>query len=234
MIDNRTDIVAGEPSPQTVYVIDDNLEMRKSLHFLLSTLGMRSWPFPSGLEFLEQLDHLAPAPILLDMRMSGLDGHGVLTELSERDVRWPTIMMTGHGDIAIAVNTMKLGAIDFLEKPFEAETLEVALKRGFALLADYLQGESRRAVAVRMINSLSRREAEVIDGLVSGLPNKLVAHRLGLSTRTVEMHRANAIAKLEGRSMAEVATILALAKGKANGESAALFPEKPGDSFPRG
>lgn len=193
---------------RTVYVIDDNSEMRQSLHFLLSTLGIRSWPFIDGGDFLEQVGQLAPAPVLLDLRMSGVDGCGVLAELVARKLDWPAIVMTGHGDITIAVRAMKLGAIEFLEKPFEPAALDVAMTRAFVIIDAKQQAAGRLAESRRMIGSLTRREAEVIGGLVEGLPNKLVAHRLGLSTRTVEMHRANAIAKLGGRSMVEIATML--------------------------
>jgi len=218
---STVELPCESPVDRVIYVIDDDAEIRKSLHFLLSTMGIRSWPFGSGEDFLEQVAELAPSPILLDMRMRGIDGIGVLTGLLERNLDWPVIVMTGHGDIEIAVRSMKLGAIEFLEKPFEADVLEVAVAGAFGLIAKRLQERSHYAEAMRLMNRLTAREAEVIEGLIEGLPNKLVAHRLGLSTRTVEMHRANATAKLEGRSIAEIATLLA--KVKVVGTSAAAF-----------
>ena len=207
----KVDAVASEVSsgPKIVYVVDDHSEMRRSLHFLLSTLQIRAWPFVSGSDFLEQQPHLSPAPILLDMRMSGMDGFEVLTELDRRAVDWPVVLMTGHGDVVTAVRAMKLGAIEFLEKPFEAEALEIALTNAFQIEERNQGARLRKADARRRLDQLTPRETEVIGCLVQGQPNKLVAHRLGLSPRTIEMHRANAFQKLGARSIAEVVTLAA-------------------------
>lgn len=195
-----------------VYVVDDDVDVRKSLHFLLATSGIRSWPFNGGQEFVAQLADLPPAPILLDIRMAGLDGFGVLTELGARDLRWPVIMMTAHGDVPIAVRAMKQGAIEFLEKPFALEDLESAVMRGFALLEEQEGQRQRRVLARRRLEALTPRELEVMGELVKGAPNKIVAHRFGLSTRTVEMHRAGAMTKLGLKSLAEAALLMAAAE----------------------
>jgi two-component system, LuxR family, response regulator FixJ len=116
---------------QIVYVVDDHGEMRKSLHFLLSSLAYQTRSFGSGEEFLNLQPELQPGPILLDMRMPGLDGFEVLAELATRRVAWPVVLMTGHGDMAVAVRALKLGVVEFLEKPFDTATLEAALANAF-------------------------------------------------------------------------------------------------------
>ena len=127
------------PANRCVYVIDDDVDVRKSLHFLLATSDIRAWPFAGGEDFIGQLTDLSPAPILLDVRMAGIDGFGVMAELAAHGIGWPVIVMTAHGDIPVAVRAMKLGAIEFIEKPFLAEELEIALKRAFVVLAASLR-----------------------------------------------------------------------------------------------
>jgi two-component system response regulator FixJ len=194
-----------------VYVVDDDVAVRKSLNFLLSTSGVRSWPFIDGKDFVAQLADLPPAPVLLDVRMAGVDGFGVLTELASRDIGWPVIMMTAHGDVPVAVRAMKQGAIEFLEKPFSVEDLESAITRGFALLEVYEEQQRTKNAARRRLESLTSRELEVMGELIKGAPNKLAAHHFGLSTRTIEMHRASAMAKLGLKSLAEAALLMAAA-----------------------
>jgi two-component system, LuxR family, response regulator FixJ len=187
-----------------VYVIDDESEVRRSLHILLSTAGLVSWPFASARDFLDNLDGLAPAPILLDIRMPEIDGIELITILHERAINWPIIIVTGHGQIQVAVQAMKLGAIEFLEKPFEFEALEHALQTAFTQLSAVNDTAAIREGARKRFNLLSSREMEVMSVLMQGIPNKAAAHQLSLSVRTVEMHRANALAKLNVKSMAEV------------------------------
>ncbi len=187
-----------------VYVIDDNADVRKSLHFLLSVSAITAWPFATATDFIEQLPELVPGPILLDVRMPEIDGLEMLSMLKERAVDWPVIVMTAHSDVRIAVGAMKLGAIDFLEKPFKTELLEKVLDHAFELV-DQADGTLRlRAEARERFDRLSRREREVMASLVDGAPNKVAARELGLSARTVEMHRANALGKLGLKSIAEV------------------------------
>jgi two-component system response regulator FixJ len=179
-----------------VYIVDDNAQMQMSLAFLLDSLEIQYRIFESGEAFLDCLDTLAPGPLLLDIRMSRIDGIGVLTALSAKGVKWPVIVMTGHGDIAIAVKAMKLGAIEFLEKPFEPEALVDSLTRGFDILAEMARTLHDRDAARQQLATLTPREHDVVRALIDGSANKIVAYRLGLSSRTVEMHRANALAKL--------------------------------------
>jgi len=191
-------------SRSRIYIIDDDRDVRKSLHFMFANSRIHVWPFASANDFLDQLPALPPAPILLDIRMEHIDGLELLGILREREVSWPVVILTAHGDVTVAVRAMKLGAIDFLEKPFTPEALELAIGHAFDLLEQREHLLSARDQARYRIGQLTMRERETIAILMEGVANKEVAHRLGLSVRTVEMHRANALAKLDVKSIAEV------------------------------
>lgn len=193
-----------------VYVIDDDSHVRQSLYFMLSASQIQVWPFANAADFLEQIPILSPAPILLDIRMANIDGLQLLEILQERRVHWPVMILTAHGDVGVAVRAMKLGAIEFLEKPFAPEALEKAIGQAFHLLDQTEHVLSSRDEARDLLGRLSQRESEVMAILMEGVPNKVAAHRLGLSVRTVEMHRANALAKLDVRSIAEVVRLASL------------------------
>lgn len=192
-----------------VYVVDDDLQMRRSLHFLLSNSGYRCWTFSSASDFLEHLPDLAPSPILLDVRMDHISGIDLLSILSDRGINWPVIIMTAHGDIATAVQTIKLGAVEFLEKPFEFSSLEAVLQLAFKNHLQLKAAEEAKQLSKRLFDTLTTREYEILSQLAGGLPNKEVAFRLSLSTRTVEMHRSNALAKLRVKSIAAVIRLAA-------------------------
>lgn len=187
-----------------VYIIDDESDVRRSLHFLLSTIGLVSWPFASAQDFLDNFAALEPAPILLDIRMPAVDGLQLMAMLRERGVNWPIIIISAHGDIQVAVKAIKLGAIEFLEKPFEFDALDVCLHAAFMQLDQVNDSFTARNTARAAFALLSPRENEVIKVLMRGIPNKTAAHVLDLSVRTVEMHRANALSKLQVKSIAEV------------------------------
>jgi two-component system response regulator FixJ len=199
------------PTGRAVYVIDDDSDVRKSLHFLLAASSIMAWPFGSADEFLDLLPNLAPAPILLDVRMAGTDGLQLLDLLGDRAPGWPIIMMTAHGDVAMAVRAMKRGAVEFLEKPFAAAALEAALDQAFVTVDRLRQTLDARHEARALIGQLSRREIDVLSLLMQGALNKVAAHRLGLSPRTVEMHRGNALGKLGLKSLVEVMALFATA-----------------------
>ena len=214
----NTEIVHSSSAPRTsncefsyppVYIIDDDSDLRKSLHFLLSTSSITAWPFASAEDFFDNLHLLAPGPVLLDMRMAGMDGLQTLSALRRQDLQWPVIAMTAHGDIAIAVKAMKLGAIEFLEKPFRTEMLDSALAQAFKILKASESAKLVQSEARALLEKLSYRENEVVNLLVTGLANKMVAHHLGLSARTVEMHRSNALEKLGLKSIAETMVLVA-------------------------
>lgn len=190
-----------------IYIVDDDRDVRSSISFMLGTSGTRSRPFASGIDFIDSLDHLEPGCILLDVRMPDIDGIGVLGELAKRDITWPVIIMTGHGEVALAVETMKLGAIDFLEKPFEETLLHSSLERAATLLEAEAGESERRREAKSRVASLTDREREVLRGLLAGMPNKLIAHRFGISLRTAEMHRANMMQRLGVKSLADALRI---------------------------
>ena len=194
------------------YIVDDNKQVRMSLAFTLDSLEIRNRSFESGEDFLNSLAELSPGPVLLDIRMSGVDGIGVLSAMIARDVKWPVIVITGHGDVAIAVAAMKLGAIEFLEKPFDPEMLVVSLTRAFGILSDVTFAQQEQTAARAQLATLTPRESDVVFSLVDGSANKIVAYRLGLSPRTVEMHRANAFTKLGLRTVAELIRVVGTAE----------------------
>lgn len=197
----------GTTSTKKVYVIDDDPQLRRSLHLLLSTSGFLSWPFASATDFLDSLPNLAPAPILVDVRMEPITGLELMAIIAERGIKWPVIVMTGHGEIPVAVQAIKSGATEFLEKPFTLESLETALHAAMADFSSIAIAEESRSKSKRLFAALTSRELEVMKELMNGASNKMVAYNLSLSVRTIEMHRANALAKLECKSVAEVIPI---------------------------
>jgi two-component system, LuxR family, response regulator FixJ len=191
-----------------VYVIDDDIEVRRSLHFLLSTIGFVSWPFACASDFLDNLPSLQPAPILLDIRMPDIDGIQLMRILSDRGINWPTIVITAHAGIPTAVQATKLGAIDYFEKPFDFLELKCSVRSAIEQLATIRRANETKENARRLLSALSPREMEVLVLLVEGLSNKAAAYRLSLSVRTVEMHRANALHKLGIQRVAEAVLLL--------------------------
>lgn len=204
---DRAGTAATQSTANIVYIVDDDRDVRSSISFMLGTSGMRSRPFASGKDFIDSLDHLEPGVILLDIRMPEIDGVEVLQELGRRGIGWPVIIMTGHGEVSLAVETMKLGAMDFLEKPFEENLLQTCLKRAAATLEREGGIAERRREARAKVDRLTDRECDVLRGLLSGMPNKLIAHHYGISLRTAEMHRANLMQKLGVKSLAEALQI---------------------------
>lgn len=194
-------------SPRYVHVVDDDRDVRCSISFMLNAAELQSRPFASGADFLDSLGDLQPGCILLDIRMPEIDGFQVMTELAERGIGWPVVVMTGHGEVSVAVRAMKLGAVDFIEKPFEEDVLMGSLERAFVLLKDRGEKADRRRAAQERIAVLTAREREVLQGLMAGLPNKMLARRLDISLRTVEMHRANMMDRLQVSSLAEALTL---------------------------
>ena len=185
-----------------VYLVDDDDAIRRSASFMLKTSGFIVAAFASGTDFLKAAHGLGIGCVLLDVRMPDIDGLAVQAELKARGIVWPVIVMTGHGDVSVAVAAMKAGAVDFLEKPFEKAELLAALEDGFARLHQNGHRAERAAVAVIRLEALTPRERDVLRGLVNGLPNKTIAYDLAISPRTVEIHRAHLMTKLEVRSLA--------------------------------
>jgi FixJ family two-component response regulator len=188
-------------------VVDDDRDVRLMISYMLSDADLTSHPFASGTDFLAALADLKPGCILLDVRMPDMDGLAVMAELARRGIDWPVIFVTGHGEVPIAVDAMKLGAIDFIQKPFSEDTLLASFDRGFGILEERRESAERRRVARARIKQLTAREREVLEGLLAGLSNKLLADRLGISLRTVEMHRGNMMDRLGVDNLAEAITL---------------------------
>lgn len=190
---------------RTVYVVDNDLETRRSLTINLASIGAEAWPFGSGGEFLEIFGHLMPGCILLDLDAE--DGLEVLAALVRRETGWPILAMSAEPRVEVAVRAMKLGALDFLEKPVDSAKLAAALIPAWnALEASLEQGEARRVAQGRLAR-LTARELDISIALFGGRSNKTVAHEFGISVRTVEMHRAHVMAKLGVKSIAEAAVM---------------------------
>jgi two-component system response regulator FixJ len=192
---------------RTVYVVERDLGARRALISNLAQIGAEPWPFAGGDEFLGMLDHLAPACVLLDMDLEAPDGLCVLAELVQRQPGWPVVGLSGRGDLPLAVEAMKLGALDFLEKPACAARLAAALAPAWSALERAMEASEARRIAGERLARLTRRELDISIGLFSGRSNKAIAHDLGISVRTVEMHRAHVMAKLGVRSLAEAAVL---------------------------
>jgi two-component system, LuxR family, response regulator FixJ len=173
-----------------VYIVDDNIDVRRGIHSSLSAAGFSPRAFASGTDFVEAAAELDPGCVLLDLRMPDIDGLGVLEATAGHLARFHVIMISAHGEVTTAVRAMRLGATDFIEKPFTERTLLKALDQAFASLAQAASLLERKSVAKDRIATLSDREREVLQGLAAGLANKQLALALDLSPRTVEMHRA--------------------------------------------
>jgi two-component system, LuxR family, response regulator FixJ len=199
------------PPGSLVHVIDDDDAMRESLEFLLRTAKIDVRTYDSATSFLKAMPDDATGCIVTDVRMPGMSGVDLLRELKARGSPMPVIVITGHGDIQLAVEAMKVGAVDFLEKPFDDEVLFAAVKAAFGRLEKDSQRDAERMELNKRIATLSVREREVLDGLVAGKPNKIIAFDLGISPRTVEIYRAHVMTKMNAGSLSELVRMALLA-----------------------
>ncbi|GAA0280921.1 response regulator FixJ [Alteraurantiacibacter aestuarii] len=199
-----------------VYLVDDDESVRRSVGFMLKTSGIDVHSYPNGMEFLKVTKHLDPGCVLLDIRMPGVDGLEVQAQLNERGVTYPVVVMTGHGDVELAVRAMKAGAIDFIEKPFDKSVMIQAIEEGFNRLGNSSDNGKRQVDAQLQLNALTAREHDVLNGLVKGHPNKTIGYDLGISPRTVEIHRANLMRKLDVHNLSDLLRI-AFAAGMGEG-----------------
>ena len=209
---------------QRVYLVDDEAAVRRSVGFMLKTSGYDVETFESGEQFLKAAAHLAPGCVLLDVRLGGMDGLAVQQAMKDRGIMLPVVIITGHGNVSLAVRAMKAGAVDFLEKPFEKAaviaSIENALKRN-----DGREELTRLADQARaQLNALTPRERDVLNGLVEGQSNKVIAYDLGISPRTVEIHRANLMSKLGVNSLSDALKIAFTAR---MAELAGAAPSEP-------
>ena len=190
-------------SDVVVHLIDDDEDVRRALAFLLGTAGFAVKVYESATGFLEKYEGNAAGCIISDVRMPGLDGLQLLGRLREMGSKTPVIVMTGHADVMLAVEAMKAGAVDFIEKPFPDEKLVAAVEAALTRKEEALPAGDVAQIRERLA-SLSGREREVLDGLLAGHPNKTIAYDLGLSPRTVEVHRANVMTKMGASSLSEL------------------------------
>jgi two-component system response regulator FixJ len=187
-----------------VYVIDDDPAMRDSLDFLLGAAGFDVRLFDSAQSFLDALPQLDAGCVVTDVRMPGIDGMELLRRLGQSPRKLPVIVMTGHGDVPLAVEAMKLGALDFLEKPFEDERLIGMIETALAERESGSKNEALSADMAARVASLTQRERQVMQGLVTGQSNKAIAREYDISPRTVEVYRANVMTKMQAGNLSEL------------------------------
>lgn len=190
-----------------VHLVDDEEAIRRSVGFMLRTAGFDVIAYSSGVAFLAAAATAPSGCVLLDIRMPEVDGLAVQRILAERGLALPIVVLTGHGDITLSVRAIKAGAVDFLEKPFEKAALLRAIEEAFGQLDRAHAEDLDAASATLRLAALTPRERDVLIGLVRGQPNKITAYDLGISTRTVEVHRANLMHKLEVGSLSDVLRI---------------------------
>jgi two-component system, LuxR family, response regulator FixJ len=192
------------PSDVVVHVIDDDVAVRKSLAFLLASEGIPVRLHESASGFLDDAPRIEAGCIVTDVRMPGIDGIELIRCLKDGGIALPVIVMTGHADVPMAVEAMKEGAVDFLEKPFGDEVFLAAVRSALARQEKDSHHGTRVTEIRGRFDSLSERERQVLGGLVAGRANKAIAYDLGISPRTVEIYRANVMAKMQAKSLSEL------------------------------
>lgn len=192
------------PPSGLVHLIDDDEDVRRALAFLLGTAGLAVKVYDSASAFLEKCEDFQSGCIVSDVRMPGIDGVELLRRLQQKRACMPVVIMTGHADVPLAVAAMKGGAVDFIEKPFADDVLLAAIQAAFERERPADRPSAEIAQIQTRIDSLTPREKEVLDGLLAGYPNKTIAYDLGLSPRTVEVHRANVMTKMRASSLPEL------------------------------
>lgn len=198
-------------SDDLVHVIDDDDALRASITFLLTSAGVRSKTYASAMDFLDQLQEPACGCVVTDVRMPGMNGLELVRRLRDRGHQLPVIVITGHADVPLAIEALKAGVVDFLEKPFDDEALLAAIRSAQASGGASAQATEERRRFEAMLATLSPRETEVLRGVVAGKQNKVIAHELGISSRTVEVYRANVMTKTAASSLSELVRVALLA-----------------------
>jgi two-component system, LuxR family, response regulator FixJ len=187
-----------------VHVVDDDEAMRQSMAFLLRTANLEARTYESATTFLDALPQIKIGCVVTDVRMPGMTGIDLMKRLRELNVTMPVVVITGHGDVPLAVEAMKGGAVDFLEKPFDDQVLLAAVRAALNAQAKDSETQTLKAKINERLASLSNRERQVLEGLVAGHPNKTIAYDLGISPRTVEIYRANVMSKMEAGSLSDL------------------------------
>ena len=192
------------PDSPVAHVIDDDDALRDSLSFLLASADIRAETYASAAEFLKALPDIASGCVVTDIRMPGMSGMELLKHLKQGGSALQVIVMTGHGDVPLAVEAMRLGAADFIEKPFDDEAFIASVRMAIARQREAGQSHALKSEVQKKIESLSTRERQVLAGLVAGNPNKRIAYDLGISPRTVEIYRANLMTKMQAGSLSDL------------------------------
>jgi two-component system response regulator FixJ len=200
------------PAERCVYIVDDDEAVRDSLSVLLESRTYAVKSFGSAAEFLAAAPSLPVGCLIVDIRMPEMDGLELQQRLTRRGLSFPLIVITGHGDVPLAVRAMKAGAVDFIEKPFTSEAILNSLDMALSRLSASSEQDPTAIAAAAKLALLSPREREVLEGVIAGLPNKTIAYDLAISPRTVEIHRARVMDKMGARSLSELVR-LALAAG---------------------
>lgn len=199
-------------SDPIVYIIDDDESARDSLEFLLDVAEIRVCSFTSADAFLKSAPPLSGACVVTDVRMPGTSGVELAERLKKRDDSVPVIVITGHADVPLAIQAMKAGAADFIEKPFDDEVLLAAIRKAMSASAGDAQTQQERREILERLALLSAREREVVDGLVDGKANKVIAFDLDISPRTVEVYRANAMMKMQAKTLSDLVRMVTIAR----------------------
>lgn len=197
-----------EKSEATVFIVDDDAAMLKSLTLLIKSINLNVETYLSATDFLDNYDPARPGCLVLDIRMPGMSGLELQEALDKRDAIIPTIVITGHADVPVAVQAMKRGAVDFLEKPFSDQVLLDQVGRAVAMDAEIRKERTIREAVKQRIELLTPREREVMNLVISGKLNKVIAQELGLSQKTVEFHRARVMKKMMVDSVAELVMLV--------------------------
>jgi two-component system response regulator FixJ len=201
------------PNEAVVHVVDDDLAVRQSLSFLLASDGLPVRLHESALAFLDAMEATATGCIVTDVRMPGIDGIELLRRLKARGFGLPVIVMTGHADVPMAVEAMKEGAVDFIEKPFDDDGFLAAVRSALRLQEQHARRDAQVTEVQARLQGLSERERQVLGGLVAGKANKVIAYDLGISPRTVEIYRANVMTKMQAGSLSELVRMALVAGG---------------------
>ncbi|HWY65629.1 MAG TPA: response regulator FixJ [Rhizomicrobium sp.] len=198
-------------SDDYVYVVDDDADIRDSMRLLLEVAGFKVRCFTSARHFLAD-DHPKHGCLIADVRMPDMSGLDLQVEVTRRHIGLPVIIITGHGDVPLAVQAMKAGAIDFLEKPFDDDLMLTSVRRAMEVGSQARSRSAESQAAKELLSSLTPRERSVLDKLVQGRSNKIVAHELGISPRTVEIHRAHIMTKMEASSLSDLVRLVLAAE----------------------
>jgi two-component system response regulator FixJ len=223
LVDAMAEVNSPLQTQPTVYVVDDDQATRKSLRWLVETLGVPVQTFHSGASFLDSYDPSQPGCLVLDVMMGGMSGLELQKELNERNIEIPVIVLTGYGDVPTAVRALKNGAIEFLEKPFDGEVLLEQVRRALELDASRRRERDADDVVRQRLEKLTPREAEILKLVVEGLSSKEIATQLDVSFKTVEAHRAKIMKKMEANGVAQLVRMV-VTSTDIGGQAAATDP----------